>query len=864
MTTYATGNPLGSMSAKDLLDNAENLDFFLNGKAQGYPDRFFEYRISYFGMEVAFREAQSYRDEAFKYAIRNSGFKLLGEYAPGVTITTYNQVVRYQGELYGLATATEAPYTLTGVWATDSAHLVSRGDAALRQDLNNLGTKMIPHNSGQPGAVSQMTNQKLAEIGSTPGDFGAKGDGVANDTSRYMTAEAGSDVVRLPEGKTYALDTGYTPSKMVVGGGKIRIGSAIFTGPEMLYDIFRTSLYCTPESYTEQIGFPGGNQGNLTVMISPGGRNTGNLNRCTIVATGAPQKAISLDRCEIFGNGVMQHARYAERVTAFGSIACQWLGSNDPLGDRHEWFVNAGGLVPGQAGWDYQGMETRNPGIGSRIAAFNGFATQPTDCGRTVAGGRNALNGTVMARNCVAIGYRAGAGCYAIENMVILGTDVFRDGVFLRDSVGAGAMAGRFWQEGERNALFGYNAGGNAVRGSRNTLLGSFAGYDYTELNDCILIGHGAGNSIGGGTLSNVFCLGPSGTLPLLSGRLTDFAAGVNILPGRIKGNFHVRTNDFGAEEPAHGLADDVVVENSVGVGMTLRSPADASGNIFFARPGSTQSGGMSYTHSNDTLSLIAGGQSQFAINDEALYPSQDNARSIGTASRRPSVIYAATGAISTSDGNMKKIRGALSDPEIRAWSTVQTKVFQFLDMIETKGEEAARLHAGYIAQDVQDAFIAEGLDPSRYALWCEDEVFVQVTKRRVTKRQKVVEVLESIEEIEVQDGMAVVKKITRPILQPQFELLPVIDEQGNSVEEAGGGTRTCSVPVMEDHEEEFEASEPSGVRLGLRYEQCLVFEAAYLRSIIANQDERIDTEIADLRSLIADQQERIRALEAA
>ncbi|MFJ3147530.1 tail fiber domain-containing protein [Pseudomonas hunanensis] len=853
MTTYATGNPLGSKSPLDLLDNTENADYWFNGKKLGYPDRFFEYRISYYGMEVAFREAQSYRDEAFKYAIRNSGFKLLGEYAPGVIITTYNQVVRYQGELYGLATATEVPYTLTGVWATDSVHLVSRGDAALRQDLNNLGTKMIPHNSGQPGAVNQTAHLKLAEIGSTPGDFGAKGDGVANDTSRYMDAEAGSDVVRLPDGKTYALDTGYTPSKMVVGGGKIRIGSAIFTGPEMLYDIFRTSLYCTPESYTDQVGFPGDDQGNLTVMISPGGKKTGNLNRCTIMGTSGPIKAIRLDRCEMFGNGVMRYARFAERVTAFGSISCQWLGSNDPLGDNHEWFVNAGGYVPGQEGWDYQGMETRNPGIGAKIAAFNGFSTQPTDCGRTVAGGRNALNGTVMARNCVVLGYRAGAGCYAIDNMVILGTDVFRDGVFLRDSVGAGAMAGRFWQEGERNALYGYNAGGSAIRGSRNTLIGPYAGYDYTDLNGCILIGHGAGNTIGGASLTDVFCLGPADTLPLMSGRLNDFAFGVNILPSKIKGTVHIRTNDFGAEGAAHTLADDLVIENSVGVGISLRSPADASGNVFFARPGASQAGGLSYTHSNDTMAFFASGAARYEMDASGLYPSQDNARSFGTASRRASVVYAATGAINTSDGSLKRVRGPLTENEIRAWSRVQPQVFQFLDMVEAKGEEGARLHAGYIAQDVRDAFIEEGLDPACYALWCEDEVTVPVTKKRVSIRQKIIEVEEPIEEIQVVDGVPVLRKTTRSVLKPQFVVMKVMDEDGIPVIQADETPRTYSVPVMEEFEEMYEVYEPAGKRMGLRYDQCKVFEAAYLRS-----------ENESLKSICAGLEKRLANLEAA
>ncbi|EKT4565710.1 tail fiber domain-containing protein [Pseudomonas putida] len=888
MTTYATGNPLGSMSAKDLLDNAQNLDFFMNGKEQGYLNRYFEYRISYFGMEVAFREAQSYRDEAFKYAIRNSGFKLLGEYAPGVTLTTYNQVVRYQGELYGLATATEAPYTLTGVWAADAVHLISRGDAALRQDINNLGTKMIPHNSGQPGSVGQTAYLKLAEIGSTPGDFGAKGDNVTNDTSRYMTAEAGSDVLRLPDGKIYALDAGYTPSKMVVGGGKIRIGSTIFTGPEMMYDIFRTSLYLTPESYTDEIGFPGGDQGNLTVMISPGGKKTGKLNRCTFYGTQGPRQAIELNRCEGIGNGTLMFTQFAERATAVGTIAFQYLGCSDPGANNHGWWSNAGGFTPGQVGWDYQGMETRNPGIGAKIAAFDGYATKVTDVGRSVAVGRNAFNGTVLARGCLALGYRAGAGCFAVENLTCLGSDVFRDGVFLSYSVGYGTFAGARWQEGSRNTVGGYNAAANTIRGSNNTLDGAFAGYDFADLNGVILIGVGAGNAIGGSSLSNVLAIGPDGYAPLISGRLGEFAAGVNIMPADIRGTFHVKTATFGADTLAHPAADDLIVENGVNCGITVRSNSAGSSSVMFADPESPNVGGVIYDHAGDTLTLRAANNDRWRVSSTSLAPSADNSYTLGEPSFRPSQLFAATSTIGLSDASLKDLRGELTEQELAAWSRVRQVIFRFKDAIKAKGG-AARLHAGHLAQQVRESFAAEGLEASDYALWCEDEVFVRVVRTRTSTRQKMVEIEKPVCEIQVIDGIPTQVKSTRTTTEPLFDHLQVFDESGvaltrmvpaevNPQNVGPGGYAvdvdgrpamveqavTHAVPVMEEYEEKYEELESSGTVLGLRYEQCLVFETAYLRSLIANQDERIHTEIAFLKSLIEDQQERIRVLEAA
>ena len=45
---------------------------------------------------------------------------------------------------------------------------------------------------------------------------------------------------------------------------------------------------------------------------------------------------------------------------------------------------------------------------------------------------------------------------------------------------------------------------------------------------------------------------------------------------------------------------------------------------------------------------------------------------------------------------------------------------FKFTDAVAAKGS-GARIHFGVIAQDVRDAFIAGGLNPNAYALFCHD-----------------------------------------------------------------------------------------------------------------------------------------------
>lgn len=102
--------------------------------------------------------------------------------------------------------------------------------------------------------------------------------------------------------------------------------------------------------------------------------------------------------------------------------------------------------------------------------------------------------------------------------------------------------------------------------------------------------------------------------------------------------------------------------------------------------------------------------------------PSTDNARTNGTSGLRWSVVYAGTGTINTSDERDKRDIEDPSDAEFRAINRVlgQIKKFRWNDAVEEKGENA-RVHFGVMAQAVEAAFVAEGLDPRRYALFCED-----------------------------------------------------------------------------------------------------------------------------------------------
>ena len=103
------------------------------------------------------------------------------------------------------------------------------------------------------------------------------------------------------------------------------------------------------------------------------------------------------------------------------------------------------------------------------------------------------------------------------------------------------------------------------------------------------------------------------------------------------------------------------------------------------------------------------------------IIPTTDALSSMGTPELRWNTLYASTPTINTSDIREKTDIIDLDEALMRAWGKVNFKSFKFTNAVEKKGEEA-RIHFGVIAQQVQEAFASEGLDATRYALFCYDK----------------------------------------------------------------------------------------------------------------------------------------------
>lgn len=177
-----------------------------------------------------------------------------------------------------------------------------------------------------------------------------------------------------------------------------------------------------------------------------------------------------------------------------------------------------------------------------------------------------------------------------------------------------------------------------------------------------------------------------------------------------------------------YGLMDSVPPAQTRGFVAIGNSGVGVAGDLLLA-PRSSAAASIRF------LTGSAGAVERWRITAAgALQPGSDNVYDLGAASMRVRTIYAATGAINTSDARDKAWRGPLDAAERRAAQRIAGELgfYQWLDAVAEKGAGAARLHFGVRAQAVWAIMAEEGLadpvgdeegaDGIRYAFLCRDE----------------------------------------------------------------------------------------------------------------------------------------------
>ena len=235
--------------------------------------------------------------------------------------------------------------------------------------------------------------------------------------------------------------------------------------------------------------------------------------------------------------------------------------------------------------------------------------------------------------------------------------------------------------------------------------------------------------------------------------------------------DFTVKANTIGTlinADAGTGVVDvaNTTMVNSLAIYNPSGSPTAIEGGQIYLNK-STQSSGIfsevvsfsldaykdvlnSYQHGVDAqlfriIQTTAGATTSFAENGDIsfagnLFPILNGAYDLGTSALKWQDVYSTTGAFNGSDANLKQDIEELSEAEKRVAVAAKglLKKYRLKQAVQEKGENA-RYHFGIVAQELQAAFQAEGLDPMKYGIIAVNTWYEKTEggKRYVSKTQE-------------------------------------------------------------------------------------------------------------------------------
>jgi hypothetical protein len=211
-----------------------------------------------------------------------------------------------------------------------------------------------------------------------------------------------------------------------------------------------------------------------------------------------------------------------------------------------------------------------------------------------------------------------------------------------------------------------------------------------------------------------------------------------NLLVGGITTLPSSSVNGFGV------LPTGIIVSSVANDKVTVFNRNSSDGEISLFQKGGTTVGSIATLSSQLYIGSSATSDAYLRFGNSVVRPcasdgaNRDNAIDLGASGARFDDIYATNGTIQTSDRNEKQDIAELTDAEQRVAVAAKglLRKFRWRDAVEAKGDDA-RTHFGIIAQDLQAAFAAEGLDAGDYAMfisstWTDEETGEERTRMGV------------------------------------------------------------------------------------------------------------------------------------
>jgi hypothetical protein len=589
----------------------------------------------------------------------------LGAYTAGLVFTTYTQTFTYLGVAHYPKKGVVLPYTTTGVGAAEVATFRSVGDATLRADLAApSGASLVGYMPGGTGAVASTAQNKLREVVSVL-DFGARGDGVFNNLTAINAAIAAAGdqkTIKVPvdsAGGDYAITSG-TLTIPSTARFEYEAGSRIYGAGGTLVDKGRHFHL-----------FGGGLGEHRQDTITKGFALELN-NTLSGVGQGGSSSTYMINRLFIADDKLDAQTDAAPGSKVDGLIVQHVFGGAGTRGGRHaiEGIIN-------------QSAATELDNIDNHYVGVQGAVYSAVSDGGTLG----AEKGSYFGMSSFA--QLSGAS----TNSAHVNGCEFNSGLF-------GGASSR------------YRAGSSFVS------MGDSQGYVYDAA-----VAIGALGLTGAQWQDGILAGVMNGRQPISRSLIRNACNAPAIIshPGDIPPNLIVSDTDTRFKFRVDNL--QMFYANAA-----FQLGAKGATNA----PSIQFNSGATSAPSYDTRIIATGGTgtdgqgtliltSSTAAFTGVVRPNGDNVTTLGTASNRWSIVYAATGTINTSDENAKQQTKPIDAAALRAWANVEYLQYKFNDSVAEKGD-GARWHFGVIAQRVQEAFAAEGLDAFDYGLLCYDE----------------------------------------------------------------------------------------------------------------------------------------------
>lgn len=553
--------------------------------------------------------------------------------------------------------------TSAGIQVGSYDNITGNASGILSSLAASSGSSLIGFIAAGTGAVAETVQSKLRQTVSVM-DFGAVGDGVADDTAAIQAA----------------IDAALVNNQRVVAYGTFKISSKIIIKGDTDFSQATFNVYGTPAIALE---VSTGNASNPTTILKNAvvwlPKRIENMTKPATgwAGQGVGVRTVNTYSCSIFVGNIVNFSTNL-LVTSFGTGN---VYNNYYLGHLENGQVNLA-LTPGDA----TAYTNENNFFGGRYSQYSAEGTNVSGVRHIlISKATSTVNNNLFTKPSI----EGNTPEYQVENGGSANT----------------IIQGR-WESSPPKVLY---TADNSSQANDNIIAG---GYNVFSIQFTYTVtGGGNNNKVQWGRNNNYDTGGSStGIYKYMNGASSDSP-------------IHTFYEASNAYRPELAGATDWAMRHSA-QSLLGKRRTDTYERLSLDYVNAVIGLGSGAASPDRGLAIV--GTSALVLTAPlggVVRTSTDNSTSLGNGTYRWSVVYAGTGTINTSDEREKQDIADLEAAEKRVAIKLKglVKKFRFKDAVAAKGDKA-RIHVGVVAQDVMAAFQAEGLDPMQYAIVCYDE----------------------------------------------------------------------------------------------------------------------------------------------